>query len=108
MLLDDAKLALRITNNDFNDEITDLINAAEADLGLSGIDPSMVLETDPLIKRAVMIYAKANFGFDNPDADRLTQSYEVLKQHLSLSGDYNLLPDPSGNIYADPLVDWGQ
>lgn len=88
-LLDDTKTALRIslTTTDFDIEVQDLIDAAKADLGLSGV--IAVAETDPLIKRAIITYCKAHFGYDNPDADRLAKSYEMLKSHLSLAEDYN-------------------
>mgnify|MGYP001367902315 CR=1 FL=1 len=92
-LLDDVKLALRISNTAFDAEITDLIAAAKADLRISGVDPLKILDTDPLIKRAVITYAKANFGFDNPDADRLRQAYDMLKAHLTLSTEYTPASD---------------
>lgn len=88
-LIDDAKLVLRISNTAFNDEIADLILACKADLGLSGVLDDVILDTDPLIKRAILTYVKANFGWDNPDAQRLQMSYESLRNHLTLSGDYS-------------------
>lgn len=86
-MLEDVKQALRITNNAYNKEIEDLIDAAKLELEISGV--KRIEEADPLIKRAVKLYCKANFGFDNPDAEGFQRSYEMLKQHLSLSGDYN-------------------
>jgi len=87
-LINDLKAALRTTTTDAGivGEIQDLIDAAKADLALSGV--LAVDETDPLIKRAITTYCKANFGYDNPDADRFAKSYEMLKQHLSLATDY--------------------
>lgn len=89
-LLDDVKAALRIsaTTTNFDGEVQDLIDAAKADLGLSGVVSEKVITTDPLIKRAVVTYCKAEFGYDNPDADRLKKSYDLLKAHLTLSEDY--------------------
>lgn len=88
-MLTDVKLSLRISNTAFDNEIIDLIDAAKLDLGISGVENIDI--TDPLIKRAVTIYVKANFGWDNPDAERLQELYILLKQHLSLSGDYNVV-----------------
>ena len=87
-LIDDVKIALRIsvTNVSFNTEINDLINAAKKDLLRSGI--VVTDETDPLIKRCIVTYCKAYFGYDNPDADRLIKAYEMLKMHLMLSSEY--------------------
>ena len=85
-LIDDVKQSLRITNIAFNTEISDLILAAKADLNICGI--LIISETDALIKRAITLYCKANFGYDNPDSAKLQQSYEMLRNHLSLSIDY--------------------
>lgn len=88
-LLDDVKIALRISaaNNSFDTEINDLISAAQRDLLVAGI--KVADTSDPLIKRAIVTYAKAHFGYDNPDADRLLKAYEMLKMHLMLSTEYN-------------------
>ena len=89
-LLNDVKLAVRIINTVFDGEISDLISACQDDLQLAGVTKTKALdETDPLIKRAICIYTKANFGFDNPDAERLQKSYDSLKMSLALSDDYN-------------------
>lgn len=88
-MFEDIKLTLRISHNALDPEILDLIEAARHDLMLSGVSSLKANDdTDPLIKRAVTTYVKANFGFDNPDADRLNKAYEMLKQHLSLAEDY--------------------
>ena len=84
-LLDDVRLALRVTSTVFDDEIQDLIDACKFDLATSGI---ITTETDKLIKRAITIYVKSNFGMSNDNADRFDKSYELLKQHLVLSSDY--------------------
>ena len=88
-ILDDIKIALRISNTAYDSEINDLVAAARADLRLSGILESKVNDdTDPLIKRAITVYVKAHFGWNNPDAERLQQSYDMLKCHLALSQEY--------------------
>lgn len=88
-MLESIKTSLRIKNTAFNNEISDLIEAAKIDLKISGV--TNISETDPLIKRAITIYVKANFGWDNPDSEKLQNSYNMLKQHLALSGDYNVI-----------------
>lgn len=96
MILGDAKVALRISKATtmFDDEINDLVAAAQMDLQLAGVLPGKVQnDTDPLIKRALIVYCKANFGFDNPDADRLQASYTSLKAHLTLSQEYTVAVD---------------
>ena len=86
-ILDDVKISLRITNTSYNTEITDLINACKSDLTISGVYSND--DTDSLIKRAIMLYVKAHFGYNNPDADRLMTSYDMLKRHLAFSKDYS-------------------
>ncbi len=89
-LIDDVKLALRITSSAFDSEISDLIAAARDDLKLSGVvkEKADAEEPDALIKRAIIIYTKAHFGYDNPEAERFQQAYNMLKTHLALSEEY--------------------
>lgn len=86
-LLDDVKTGLRVTVDDFDSEIQGLIEACKADLEQTGLYE--VDEEDDLIKRAIILYCKANFGYDNPEADRFNESYKMLKNHLSMSSDYS-------------------
>lgn len=90
-ILDDVKVALRIaaTTNDFDTEIQDLIDAAIEDLKMAGVVADKAVDSDALIKRAIVTYCKSHFGYDNPDASRFWRSYESLKSHLVLAGDYN-------------------
>lgn len=86
MLIDDVKLALRISSAAFDAELQDLIYAAERDLDISGTD--VVLETDPLVKQAIILYCKANFGLDNKDSEKYQKAYESAAMKLSLSLSY--------------------
>jgi hypothetical protein len=86
-MLEIVKLALRIKTTAFDfDEITPIIDACKIDLKLAGVN--VIVDTDPLIQRAVVLYTKANFG-NNPDSEKYQKSYEMLKCSLSLAGDYN-------------------
>lgn len=88
-MLEKIKKALRVSSVAFDEEVADLISAARQDLKLSGVDLIKAdSDTDPLIVRAITVYAKANFGFDNPDAEKLQQSYNMIKCHLTLSQEY--------------------
>lgn len=90
-MLQDIKDALRVSGNDLDTEILDLIESAKADLILSGVHKDKVVDTDPLIKRAIIVYCKANFGYDEPKiAERFEQSYISLKHHLTLSIEYTV------------------
>lgn len=91
-MLELVKKALRISNPAFDDEIEGMIAAARADLVLAGVNVAIAsLDTDALINRAIIIYCKAEFGYDNPDADRFRKSYDAMKMSLTLAGDYSAM-----------------
>ncbi len=84
-----GRLAVRTKSAAFDEEIVDLIRAARKDLTLGGVLPERAQdEADPLIKRAVMTYIKAEFGLDNEDVDKYRAAYKSLKVSLALSSDY--------------------
>ena len=87
-MLEDIKNLLRITSNDFDDEIMEMIAECKADLLLSGLQTAKVVETDDLIRRAIKLYCKTHFGYQNPDFDRNLASYQSLKSHLMVSVEY--------------------
>ena len=89
MLLDKIKLALRYDDDGLDEDIQDTIDAAVSDLKLSGIIESKIVETDPLIIRAVKTFCKAEFSSDDKESTKYKESYDMLKIHLSLSIDYN-------------------
>jgi hypothetical protein len=90
-MLESAKTALRASGNpDLESEVSELVDAAKSDLQLAGILKTKIVDNDPLIKRAVITYCKANFGWDNPEAERFRVSYESLRNHLSLSAEYTV------------------
>lgn len=90
-MLQDIKNSLRVSGTDLDTEIQDLIDAAKSDLILSGVHQDKVKDNDPLIKRAITVYCKANFGYDDPKlSERFQESYTSLKHHLTLSTEYTV------------------
>jgi len=92
-LLTKVKTAVRRTDTTaFDEELTDLINAACADLGIAGVledDEKPTAETDDaLIIRAVCTYCKLNFG-ETDEYDHLKDSYDEQKAQLQMSSDYS-------------------
>lgn len=84
-MLEKVKLALRITTNAFDDELSDLISAAQIDLGIAGV--VIPDENDAIVSRAVITYCKLHFG--EPDEyDRIKASYDEQKAQLSMCADY--------------------
>ena len=84
-VINSIKLALRITTDAFNAELTDLYNAALLDLGIAGVTNDDI--NDPLILRAVITYVKLHFGQPD-DYDRLKRSYDEQKAQLSTATGY--------------------
>jgi hypothetical protein len=84
-LLNDVKMALRVTTNAYDDELTDLIESAKLDLGIAGV---VVPEAEStIVNTAVKTYCKMNFG--NPDNyDRLKCAYDEQKAQLSMATGY--------------------
>lgn len=87
-MLGDIKLLLRISNNVFDEELVDLIAACKRDMERVGINKDKIIDDDALIKRAVSLYCKANFGFNNVDGEKYSQAYEALRDSISMFGDY--------------------
>jgi hypothetical protein len=87
--LADVKKVLRISSSAFDTEISNLISAAQEDLKIFSIVPEKVVDTDPLVRNAIITYVKAQFGWDNPDAEKLMTSYESQKSALALVRKYN-------------------
>ena len=80
-----VKLALRITTDAFDSELTDLINAALLDMGIAGVTNDST--ADALALRAVITYCKLHFGQPD-DYDRLKKSYDEQKAQLSTATGY--------------------
>ena len=57
-MLEKIKKVLRISNNSYDEEITDLINTCKTDLKLAGVAPSNINESDPMISQAIKCYCK--------------------------------------------------
>ena len=91
-MLSKVNLALRITTDAFDSELTDLINAALLDLGIAGVNEFEATTTDALIIRAVITYCKVHFG--EPDEyDRLKASYDEQKAQLGMATGYTTWTD---------------
>lgn len=88
-IIERVKGAMRIVDDEFNEEVEDLMNAALADLGIAGVDGERALITDPLVYRAVVTYCRMNFGTPD-DYDRLKRSYDEQKAQLQMASGYTV------------------
>ena len=83
--LDKVKMALRISTDALDDELLDLIDAAQQDLGVAGVVVPSSL--NPIVTRAIITYCKVNFGLPD-DAARLKASYDEQKAQLVTATGY--------------------
>lgn len=87
-MLTAVKLALRLVTNAYDAEITRLIEAACADLGVVGVTATSTT-VDPILVQAIITYVRLNFGTPD-DYDRLKRSYDEQKAQLITCTGYGL------------------
>ena len=83
--LDKVKMGLRISTTAYDEELTDLIKAAQTDLGIAGVVVPSTL--DEIVTRAITTYCKMSFGLPE-DYDRLKRSYDEQKAQLVTATGY--------------------
>ena len=83
--IDAAKMARRMTTDAFDNEVFRLLEAAELDLGIAGVEiPESV---DAIVTQAKITYFLMHFG--EPDNyDRLKASYDEQKAQLATCTGY--------------------
>jgi hypothetical protein len=98
-MLDKVKLALLISSDDFDSELTDLIGAAVLDLNIAGVDDDTTVSDDPtdkLIIRAIISYCGYQFELVHGTLDRaeaFKKSYDEQKSQLSMASGYTTWSD---------------
>lgn len=95
-MLELVKKSLRVDDDEFNDELNLLIEAAVEDLISSGVASSnfydendvnhdTIVINNKLLKLSVILYCKSFFGFDNPDSEKYNNAYEHIKKKVSIT-----------------------
>lgn len=84
-MLEQVKIALRISTTAYDSELTYLIAAALLDLGIAGV--VLPAELDELVQVAIITYCKMSFGIPE-DYDRLKMSYDEQKAQLITATGY--------------------
>lgn len=85
-MLELVKNALRITSAAFDADLTQLIAAALADLGIAGVTAA---EEDPLVVRAVCTYCAMNrISIDPKQREWLKSSYDEQKAQMQTATGY--------------------
>lgn len=83
--LDKVKMGLRIKTSAYDEELADLITAAQLDMGIAGVVIPSTL--DEIVTRAIITYCKMSFGLPE-DYDRLKRSYDEQKAQLVTATGY--------------------
>lgn len=84
-LVNQAKMARRMTTTAFDEEVERLLGAALLDLGVAGVE--IPEQMDPLVRTAAITYFLMHFG--EPDQyDRLKASYDEQKAQLQTATGY--------------------
>lgn len=86
-LLEKVKYAMRIDEEEHDMELQDLIETSKALLKEAGIDEEKLIDTDPLIRKACILYCKAHFGYDD-NRERFAKSFDNMLIHISLLTSY--------------------
>lgn len=83
------KKAAGLTASYYDDEVTDLIEQARAEMIRCGILSTMaVSESDQLVKGAIRTFVQACKAENSSEAERLMASYIQQVESLSKSADY--------------------
>lgn len=83
-LIDKCKMALRVTTNAYDDEITEYIEAAKLDLKIAGVEYAVA---DSLVNKAILTYVRMSFG-SPADYDKLKAAYDEQKAQMMMATGY--------------------
>lgn len=77
-LIDDIKLSLRVTTDALDAEVQAYIDAALYDMERVGVDLDLLNSDNAFVKTAIIAYCKAQFGYDNSEANRFDEAYRRI------------------------------
>ncbi|WP_028263937.1 phage head-tail connector protein [Atopobium fossor] len=81
-LLDEVRSAVRVSDGYYDPELKTLIDAALFDMQNKGVLKEFIGDDEnsypAIVKQAIVLFAKANFGLDNDEADRFMRTYNVI------------------------------
>ena len=84
ILLEKIKNSLRIKHNAIDEDIQEQIEACKLDLNRVGIK-----KINALIIQITKLYVKWHLNYEG-EADRYMKAYELMRNGMSLDGDYNV------------------
>lgn len=75
-ILQKVKLALRISHNLLDTEISDVITSARLELKRAGVDSDTAEGSSEIVETAIKTYALAYYASDVKDAERYQESFK--------------------------------
>ena len=86
-----VKMALRVTTNSYDTELTNNIDSAEKDLGIAGV---VYDSADAVVNQAIITYCKMHFGSpSDTEYKNLKASYDEQKAQLGTATGYTVWGD---------------
>ena len=89
-LIDDAKIAIRISHTKLDTEVQANIDTAKAEMKRAGILAAAVVDTDPLIAEAIKTYCKYVFASDMKQKEGFFESWQYQIDCLRKSTGYGV------------------
>lgn len=85
-LIDEVRSAVRVSDGYYDSELETLIESALFDMQNKGVLKEFIGDTEDdypaIVKQAIVLFAKANFGLDNGEADRFMKTYDIIVRSL--------------------------
>ncbi len=101
-ILDDVKLALRITHTKLDEDLRAKINAAKKDLISLGVDETKVnSDADPLIVEAIKTYMQYKYSRDDKEMENYYNSWVVQVDKLRKTAGYGYAVEESSEEGSD-------
>lgn len=85
-IFDKVKLALRISHNLLDAEITDVINSARQEMIRAGVAQEVANGSTELVETAIKTYALAYFAGATAEADKYSESFRYQLDNIRKSG----------------------
>lgn len=83
-LIEKMRKRIRVMSASSDEEIDGLIETCRKELEIAGVYGD---ESDPTYYQAIVLYCKANYGYDD-DTEKFQMVFAALRDAMSLSGDY--------------------
>lgn len=84
-IFEKVKLALRITHDLLNAEITDVIASARQEMIRAGVDEAVANGSSELVETAIKTYALAYFCGNLTDSEKYTESFKYQLENIRKS-----------------------